>query len=308
MDFTWFNLDDLHLRYREISFGEHQGYRGCEKLERRIPVKSTDALHVLCHNIAMSPRLVQALEIATIAGRSTLSLFQNQPEVEIKSDETPVTIADKHAEEIARREIEKRFPGEAILGEEQGMSGAGDDCWVIDPIDGTKSFIAGVPLYSTLLSYEQAGQPILGVVYFPALDELFYAELGGGAFCNGRQLHCQDVAGFKNSIICCGSHSGMKKNGYQEGLDRIAVEAMATRTWCDAYGHMLVAAGRVAAMLDPTVARWDISSVIPIVREAGGVAMSFSGGDPLAESESTKYNLISTAPGLRDALLETFAQ
>ncbi|MCB0825239.1 MAG: histidinol-phosphatase [Armatimonadetes bacterium] len=273
-----------------------------------MPVKSSFVQKVLCHNIAMSPRLIQALEIATIAGRSTLSLFQNQPEIEIKSDETPVTLADKRAEEIARKEIEKRFPGEAVLGEEQGMSGAGDDRWVIDPIDGTKSFIAGVPLYSTLLSYEQAGQPILGVVYFPALDELYYAELGGGAFCNGRQIHVQDVAVFKNSIICCGSHAGMKKNGYQEGLDQIAVDAMATRTWCDAYGHMLVAGGRVAAMLDPTVSRWDISSVIPIIREAGGVAMSFSGNEPLADPESPKYNLISTSPGIKDALLEQFAK
>ncbi|MEZ5163639.1 MAG: inositol monophosphatase family protein [Fimbriimonadaceae bacterium] len=277
-------------------------------MENLVPVKSSCVQKVLCHNNAMSPRLIQALEIATIAGRSTLSLFQNQPEIEIKSDETPVTLADKRAEEIARKEIEKRFPGEAVLGEEQGMSGAGDDRWVIDPIDGTKSFIAGVPLYSTLISYERAGQPILGVVYFPALDELFYAELGGGAFCNGRQIHVQDVAGFKNSIVCCGSHAGMKKNGYQEGLDQIAIDAMATRTWCDAYGHMLVAGGRVVAMLDPTVSRWDISSVIPIIREAGGVAMSFSGNEPLADPEAAKYNLISTAPGIKDALLEKFAK
>ena len=122
----------------------------------------------------MTPRLRFALDAVRKAGQSTLEHFQSGLAVEYKSDASPVTVADKNAEAILRAAINHAYPGETILGEEQGLTGTGDTRWIIDPIDGTKSFICGVPLYATLLSYEVDGQPILGVSYFPALDEMVY--------------------------------------------------------------------------------------------------------------------------------------
>jgi histidinol phosphatase-like enzyme (inositol monophosphatase family) len=232
----------------------------------------------------MSPRLAFALEAATEGGRSTLAHFQTNLAIESKADSSPVTIADRQAEQMIRRMIETRFPGEAILGEEEGGSQT-PNRWVIDPIDGTKSFIAGVPLYATLLSYEQDGQPILGVAYFPALNELFYAERSFGAFLNGRPCRVSQQKVIEGSTISCGGHRSMRRYDRWEGFASLADQALVTRTWCDAYGHALVAAGRIDAMVDPIVSRWDLSALKIIVQEAGGVFTDFVGDDPFAKGD-----------------------
>jgi histidinol phosphatase-like enzyme (inositol monophosphatase family) len=229
----------------------------------------------------MSPRLEFAVEAAHRAGRFTLSLFQTGTSVERKSDATPVTEADRGAEHMIREAISKAFPHDAILGEEQGGDHDTPDRWIIDPIDGTKSFVSGVPLYATLLSYEVNRVPVLGVAYFPALDEMLYAESGGGAFWNGRPCRVSAKSELAGSVVVCGGHGSMDNYGRSAGLSEIAKKTMATRTWSDAYGHALVATGRAEAMLDPVVSRWDISAVICIVREAGGTCSTFSAGDPL---------------------------
>ena len=136
----------------------------------------------------MSPRLAFAIDAAYRAGRGTLAHFQTGTAVEIKSDATPVTVADKAAERQIREDIARSFPRDEILGEEEGGDATVADRWVIDPIDGTKSFVAGVPLYGTLLSYEVDRKPVLGVCYLPGLDELLWAETGSGAFMNGRPI------------------------------------------------------------------------------------------------------------------------
>jgi histidinol phosphatase-like enzyme (inositol monophosphatase family) len=255
----------------------------------------------------MTPRLAKAIEIAMAGGRSTLAHYQRGFEVELKGDASPVTVADKGAEALMRGMIDDFFPGEAILGEEEGMTGVGDDRWVLDPIDGTKSFVSGVPLYGTLVAYEQAGVPILGVVYFPALDELFYAERGGGAFWGERRISVIDPVDLDRAVVCSGSLNSLAKFGRLAGMMRLAESTMAHRTWGDAYGHMLVASGRVAGMFDPVVARWDVSAVIPIVEEAGGICMGFDGSSVLGSGRSDHaLELVSVAPGLRDLTLECF--
>src|ERR1051326_7822933 len=120
----------------------------------------------------MSPRLAFAIDIAMLAGRSTLAHFQTGVAVDIKGDSSPVPVSDRNAERMIREEIGRRDPNDSILGEEEGASGSGEDRWVVDPIDGTKSFVCGVPIYATLVAYEEAGEPILGVCYFPALDDM----------------------------------------------------------------------------------------------------------------------------------------
>lgn len=248
----------------------------------------------------MSPRLAFAIEAAVKAGRSTLSHFQTGTAVDLKHDFSPVTEADRNAERMLREEIGRLYPGEAILGEEEGAHGEGEDRWVLDPIDGTKSFICGVPLYATLLAYEIEGDPILGVCYFPALDELLYAEKGGGAWWNGRPAHVSADTSVGGSVITCGSLGTMGRTGRLEGFRMLEERAMAARTWSDAYGHALVATGRVAAMLDPLVARWDVSAMAVIVREAGGRFTDFSGSDFLADEA------LSSNGHVHSELLEAF--
>src|SRR5579862_1257794 len=192
----------------------------------------------------MSPRLAFAIDAAMRAGRSTLAHFQTGTAVDLKSDATPVTIADRNAERMIREEIERQYPDDSILGEEEGAAGTSDDRWVIDPIDGTKSFVCGVPIYSTLLAYEVAGRPVLGVCYLPALNELLYAERRSGAFWNGRPCSVSKKSVIKGSVLCCGGHRLMAELGHMDPLIELAQRAMATRTWSDAYGHALVATGR----------------------------------------------------------------
>lgn len=250
----------------------------------------------------MTERLTFALELAYRAGRSTLPFFHSKTAVEFKDDRSPVTEADKTAERIIREAIEKKYPKEALLGEEEGAKGAGPFRWVIDPIDGTKSFICGVPLYGTLLSYEEEGKPVLGVCYFPALDEMLYAEKGRGTYLNGRLCRVSARSDISRCTLSCGSHASMDRKGYSEFFLSLAKEAMTTRTWSDAYGHALVATGRIEAMIDPTVALWDVSAMAIIVEEAGGQMTDFK-GNPYPHSEAISSNGL-----LHNMLLRSFAR
>lgn len=255
----------------------------------------------------MSPRLAAAVETVYRAGRSTLALFQTPLKVESKEDNSPVTLADKEAEQIIRADLSARFPGEAVLGEEQGLTGEGDDRWVVDPIDGTKSFICGVPLYATLLSYEQAGEPILGVAYVPPLDMMVYAERGGGAFLNGRPIRVSSATSWMGQVLCHAAYPRLQSAGLADGYDRIAKETLATRTWQDAYGHLLVATGRAIAMVDPTVSRWDISAILPIITEAGGMCSRADGRHPFDPiDESGTLQLLSSNGHVHAAMVEEF--
>lgn len=247
----------------------------------------------------MSPRLAFALDAAYKAGRSTLALFNTGVRVDAKQDKSPVTEADRQAERIIRGLIQASFPGEAVLGEEEGASGSGLDRWVIDPIDGTKSFVCGVPLYATLLSYEIEQQSVLGVCYLPALDEMIYAELRQGCFWNGRPCRVSQRTSIKGGTISSGSHHSLAKFARMDGFLKLAGRAMASRTWSDAYGHALVATGRVEAMVDPVVNPWDISAMKIIVREAGGRFTNFIGVE--AESEAISSNGL-----VHDEVLEAF--
>lgn len=247
----------------------------------------------------MSPRLAFAIDAAYRAGRLTLQYFQTGTAVETKSDATPVTAADRGAERQIRTDIANAYPSDAILGEEEGGSDAADR-WVIDPIDGTKSFICGVPLYATLLSYEVDHEPILGVCYFPALDELLYAETGQGAFLNGRPIRVSSKTQVAGSVFSCGSIVSMRRHGRLDAFERLSSRALAARTWSDAYGHALVASGRIEAMVDPVVNHWDLSAVSMIVREAGGTFTDFDGNPKIAQEA------ISSNGHLHDQILEAF--
>lgn len=254
----------------------------------------------------MNDRLQFAVDAVFKAGKSTLSHFQTGIGFELKSDASPVTRADTQAEEILRVEIAHHFPGEEILGEEQGQDGNSLTRWIIDPIDGTKSFVAGVPLYATLLSYEVEGSPILGVCYFPALDEMVYASLGEGTFWNGRRTQVTQTTQIKGSLISSGGPNSMVKYGRMDGFLQKSTEALATRTWSDAYGHALVATGRIDAMIDPVVSRWDLSAMKVIVEEAGGKFTDFRGGHPF-EKGDFELEAISSNGRIHEEILKVYA-
>lgn len=246
----------------------------------------------------MSPRLAFALETASAAGRRTLAHFQ-AAEYELKADDSPVTVADREAERFIRQAIETSYPRESILGEEEGGVTQPNQ-WVIDPIDGTKSFICGVPLFATLLSYEEEGVPMIGVACFPALGMTLWAERGSGAVADGRPIRVSQTTDLDGAVVCCGGHRTLDRSGKLPGFMAIAEHAMATRTWCDAYGHAMVAMGRADAMIDPVVAPWDLSAMSLIVEEAGGASTDFS------NRRIPRFEAVSSNRVLHDRILECF--
>lgn len=248
----------------------------------------------------MSPRLAFAVDAVHRAGRATLAHFHAGVATVYKGDGSPLTVADRQAETLLRESIRAAFPGEAILGEEEGAEGESGVRWVIDPIDGTKSFVSGVPLFATLLACEVEGEPRLGVCFFPALGEMLFAEAGGGAFLNGIPCRTTMQKPLEQAVVCSAGLSGLERSGRLEGMLAISRHVMAVRTWCDAYGHALVASGRAEAMVDPVVNRWDISAMAVIVREAGGAFTDFSGSQALAEEA------VSAAPWIHPTILEAF--
>jgi histidinol phosphatase-like enzyme (inositol monophosphatase family) len=213
-----------------------------------------------------------AVEIAWRAGRSTMAHYQAGVRADAKADGSPVTVADRDAERLARSLIAERFPGDGILGEEQGETGAGSARrWVIDPIDGTRTFVRGVPFFGFLLGLLDGGEPVLGVAYFPALGETLAAARGCGCWWNGNRATVSPVGSLEEALVVTTDVAGIESHGRADGWDRLRRRARMVRTWGDCYGYALVATGRAEAMLDPVVAPWDVLPFVPILAEAGGV-------------------------------------
>lgn len=250
----------------------------------------------------MTSRLAFAMQTAYEAGRQTLAHFNTRVAVEYKENDTPVTRADRDAEHLIRLAIAEHYPGEAIFGEEEGGDTTAANRWIIDPIDGTKSFVSGVPLFGTLLSYEQDGIPVVGVAYFAALDEMVAAERGGGAQWNGRPCRVSRKTHLREAVLSSAGHKSMAAYGYADALNRLATKCLATRTWSDAYGHALVATGRVEAMIDPVLEPYDVSAISLIVQEAGGKCTSFL-GEAWPRTEALSSNGV-----LHERLLAEFAR
>ena len=206
-----------------------------------------------------------AVGLAQRAGELTLEYFHGGVETEHKADGTPVTAADRGAEELLRREIRSRFPDDGLVGEEHGTEeGTSGRTWILDPIDGTKSFVHGVPLYGVLIGLEIDGEVAAGVIHLPALDETVHAWRGGGCWWNGRRAEVSRVADLGASLVTT--------SDFPEGaaLDPVLAAAGISRTWGDCYGYALVATGRAEVMIDPVANVWDLAAVQPIVEEAGG--------------------------------------
>lgn len=221
---------------------------------------------------ALASRLDLALEACWRAGKITLEYYQSPIPIDIKTDGSPVTQADLRAEQEIRGLLAKHFPEDAVVGEEGGAHAASREqgTWYIDPIDGTKSFICGVPFYAVLLAYEIAGEVVLGVVHLPALNETVWASKGGGSFWNGRRARVSSVNEMQNARLMLTDYGQMEKHCPPSGLQKLCAETKLQRTWGDAYGHVLVATGRADIMIDPRMSVWDCGPLLPIIQEAGG--------------------------------------
>lgn len=236
-----------------------------------------------------------AVEIAYLAGRSTLKHFDTGVGVEVKEDDTPVTVADREAERLIRDRIAERYPGHAIVGEEYGEQGDGSSHrWILDPIDGTKAFVRGVPLYGTLLALEVESRCEVGVAYFPALDEMVYAASGEGCYRNGRRCRVADTERLEESVFSFTDAASFEEYGRGEAWRRLQRATYYSAGWSDAYGHALVATGRLEIMLDPVMNLWDGAPFGPILREAGGFFGDWSGEETVygGEGISTTRTLL----------------
>ncbi|MCG2766775.1 MAG: inositol monophosphatase family protein [Anaerolineae bacterium] len=241
-----------------------------------------------------------ATETAYLAGRLTLGYFQTGVRPDLKDDNSPVTVADRQAEELIRSRIEKRYPHHAIVGEEYGVkeSEGASHRWFVDPIDGTKSFIRGVPLYGVLIGLEIEGTVEVGVAYFPALEEMLAAASGEGCWWNGRRARVSEVATLEQSVVAHTNPASFSKYGRAEEWERFKQVAYSCRGWGDAYGHLLVATGRVELMLDPIMNAWDCGPFPPILKEAGGYFGDWQGVPTIHGNEA-----ISTTQLLLDDVL-----
>jgi histidinol phosphatase-like enzyme (inositol monophosphatase family) len=237
-----------------------------------------------------------AVELARLAGRHTLQYFQQGVSVERKSDRSPVTIADREAELLAKRELTQRFPHDAVLGEEFGeIAGTSGYRWIIDPIDGTKSFIAGVPLYSTLIGIEHEGRSVAGVIYLPALDEGVHAVRGGGAWHvrgAGAEVptRVSSRKTLSDGIFLTSQVDSFSQRHAHDAYLQLEQRAYVTRTWGDGYGYLLVATGRADVMIDPMMQLWDAAAIQPVIEEAGGTFTDWRGEATIYSGEGVATN------------------
>lgn len=236
-------------------------------------------MRLVCYTRAM-PSLREYLdtciEAAYLGGKRTLAYFNAGVEVETKSNNTPVTIADREAEAIIRARIKRDYPGCSIIGEEGGTEDGNIDVrFIIDPLDGTKSFVRGVPLYGTLVGLELEGIASVGAVYLPVQNEMLYAAVGMGAFLNGRVARVSSVSNLKEATLLTTSSESCRKRGGQ--YDTLASKMQLTRGWGDCYGYVLVATGRAEVMLDAGMNVWDCAPMLPIMQEAGGYFATWAG-------------------------------
>jgi histidinol phosphatase-like enzyme (inositol monophosphatase family) len=229
--------------------------------------------------------------LATESGAVIRPYFANPDlAVELKADETPVTVADRQAEQTMRRMIGQRFPDHGIIGEEYGADRPDAEfVWALDPIDGTKSFATGCPLFGTLICLLRNGQPVLGAIHQPILGQLC---IGDGQSCtlNGRPIRCRSGRPLSAATLLTTDFLSIGSHQPQAGFDRLLGSVKMARTWGDCYGYLLLASGFADLMLDPVMNPWDLLALVPIVRGAGGTITDWQGRDPVSANSIVAAN------------------
>jgi histidinol phosphatase-like enzyme (inositol monophosphatase family) len=217
-------------------------------------------------------------ELARGAGTIAREYFLRDIAVETKSDGSPVTIADRRAEEFARSWIARRFPHDGIVGEEFGIDhGDAPRRWLIDPIDGTKAFVRGVPLWGTLVAVTEGSRVLAGAAFYPVVDELIVAGIGGGCWWNDRRCSVSTVSDIASATSLTTDDRFPGNPRRREAWHALAARSGVCRTWGDCYGYLLVATGRADVMTDDIISPWDVAPFAPIIAEAGGVFTDWNG-------------------------------
>jgi len=231
-----------------------------------------------------------AKEIAVKAGNLTRDYFRKEYDIRSKIDESPVTTADLQAESLLRSLIEEAFPHHSIIGEEGGKKNSVNEVekgphftWVLDPIDGTKSFIKGIPLYTTLVAVLQDGVPIVGVIYNPILEELTSAALGFGTEYNGSPVRVSDCEELSKAWFQVTDPTSLLSRHPRGGAE-LMTKVGHTRTWADGHAYAMLARGEADIVIDPIMNLWDIACLQPIIREAGGTFTDIHGLPDLGTS------------------------
>ncbi|MFO0876804.1 MAG: inositol monophosphatase family protein [Gemmataceae bacterium] len=223
-------------------------------------------------------RYEKAIEITRRAGQVALRYFDTDLQVEMKGDASPVTIADRETEQVLRAGLSEAFPTDGFLGEEYGDTpGSSGYRWIIDPIDGTRSFVRGIPTWGTLLGLEYKGELIAGIAESPPFGQTYHALRGQGAFRNDRKIHVSTVDDLSQSMVFYSSLSWFLKAGKETEFTDLVRRSDRQRGYGDWYGFLLVAQGSGEVMVEHGVHAWDIAAIQPIVEEAGGRMTSWNG-------------------------------
>ncbi len=253
----------------------------------------------------VSSRLHFALQMASAASELILKHYQvDGLLVESKSDDSPVTVADRGAELLIRKMLAESFPQDGILGEEfESVPSRNGYRWVLDPIDGTKPFIHGVPLFGTLIGIESDARMVAGVCRFPALDEVVYAAEGQGCWWKirdqaPRRTSVSRITSISDARMMFTEPTHWRTTGRFDSIVAVMNQVKVARGWGDCYGHVMVATGRAEIAIDPLMSPWDIAALIPILREAGGTCTDWKGVETVTGGDG-----VSVVPALKDTVL-----
>jgi histidinol-phosphatase len=246
----------------------------------------------------VNPDLAFALELADLADGMTLLAFRTRDfTVETKSDLTPVTDVDRTVEQAIRERVSRDRPGQAVVGEEYGAE-EGAVRWIVDPIDGTKNFVRGIPVFGTLLALERDGELVVGVASAPALGRRWWAGREEGAFADGRPIHVSAVDALADAQLCFGGVNGWRTAGRLGAFLDLAARCKRTRGFGDFWMHMLVAEGSAEVAVEPEVSLWDLAAVQVILEEAGGRFTDLAG-----EARADGGSAVSTNGALHNSVL-----
>lgn len=219
--------------------------------------------------------------LADESGNIINGYFRKKINIESKEDDSPVTIADRKAEEVMRSLIEKHYPGHGILGEEFGETNPNSQYkWILDPIDGTKSFICGAVTFGTLIALLKDGRPVLGAINQPVLKEFLIGD-NKTAELNGKRVNVRECRDLSEAVLLTTDHFAIHKYQKGENFEELAKNVKLYRNWGDCYGYYLVATGFADIMIDPIMSVWDSMALIPVIKGAGGIITDYQGEDPL---------------------------
>lgn len=219
-----------------------------------------------------------AVATAEQAGKLALQYFDHDVAVEWKQDHSPVTVADREAETLLRTTLLGKFPNDGFLGEEYGdKPGTSGYRWIVDPVDGTRSFVRGIPVWATLVGLEYQGEPIAGVVVIPAMGQTYRALRGDGAYRGERRIRVSDVATLAAATVFYTSLSWYKKAGRLDDIVQLLLQCQTSRGFGDFWGFVLVAQGSGELMVDYGVHIWDVAAIQPLIEEAGGKFSDWDG-------------------------------